>query len=124
MPVTIARKPAPVVDAAPENVRVRDRRPDPVGPAGKRLMAAAKPSKKEIREAFDEFVPFLNRMAYYTDYSSWWGICQRHGLVLKAAEKEDGKTAKGTIRQLWQEYVRLMKEGVFERRWGHEPNGS
>jgi hypothetical protein len=121
--VNVARKPVPVVDTegAPPNIRMRDRRKDPVGLASKTLMASPTPTKNEIKAAHEEFVQPLNRLSYYTDYSSWWGICQRHCAVQKAGETGDGKLAKALIRQLWQEYVRLMKDGSFERRWGSEP---
>lgn len=122
MPVTIKRITVPEsTEDAPENIRVRDRRPNPTGPAAKELMATAAPTRKQIKAAFDEFTRPMNRMSYYLDYARWWGVCQRHSMLYRTMDKEDGKAAKGLTKQLWDAYALAMRDGVFERRWGDEP---
>lgn len=107
----------------PADIRMRDRRKDPVGPASKRLKQMPVPAQKDVRAAYDELLRPVNRMSYYMDYSSWWGVQSRHSALLQLGEKELAK-AGHWVEQLWAKYVAVMKSSKFEKRWGREPDVS
>ena len=102
--------------------RVRDRRPDPMGPAARELLAAKKPTKHQMMAAYRELLPPINLTPYYTQ--DWGPLHKRHSMLFSAVEAEDGKAAKGLTKQLWDAYKQIMKNGEWQDRWGaEEPRG-
>lgn len=126
MPVklNIVRTAPPPQIEAPLGLKMRDTRPDPMGPASRALLAAQVADRKAIKAAFDEFLTPLNRMAYYLDYARWYGVAQRHLGLLAMSDKADKVSINdvhGLVKQLWTVYTQTMKTGVFDKRWGDEP---
>jgi hypothetical protein len=118
--LNIIRKPEPapvVAEKQPTHPLERDTRADPVGQASKEFMSASAPTLQMAKAAMEDFRPCLNRASYWMNYEEWWAMNQRHTLVRDKAEKGEWKAAKGLLKQLWDRYIDVMKNGSPNRRW-------
>lgn len=92
----------------------RDRRADPLEDKYncQKLLTMATPTKETMMAAWNEMLPMVNLVPYYTE--DWSPVFKRHGAMLDAIFAGKAKDAKGLMKQVVEAYKKIMKTGAWQ----------